>query len=293
MSDLIQNQQRYTYQFTFFNFCFDQESKQGYYFPWESREPYMSDFRDTDKLYELERYENIQKHFGLRWSQVENWSYNPITDELILVWQNNHRTSKKAVREWLQTLDWGNIIRPLIVKPPKNPFENKLRSSHEKQVVRFMDWIEPKKLNTVRWNLEPMIDRALSRFYKNFLLESLYGRWNKSCYYGAFTTGSYSPSLLRDVEDAIWPTIKDGFVDIHRYRWRSDMASHILFQKLVSLSYMTTFIRDFDFRGLPDEIVQLWDEGYYPSYDGHYYRLHADDGEMVWARARTVDDLDI
>jgi len=91
------------------------ESLSVYFFDWKQRLQMKHAGADN--------HLRICNYYGLDEGDCNKWIYYPLTKDLRLDEQNDLIDDTEVVKWWVDNLDWGNIIEPLIIKPIVNPFK--------------------------------------------------------------------------------------------------------------------------------------------------------------------------
>jgi len=118
----------------FFSFCTDEYGKK-YYFDWTARKAAIK----AGDANGMDSHDHITAHYKLG-NSVNKYEFNPLTREFTIDQINTIDDSAQA-HDWVEALDFGKIVKPLIVKPIVNPlalpFVNK---PSEEQIALLKEW---------------------------------------------------------------------------------------------------------------------------------------------------------
>ncbi len=102
----------------FFSFVTEPEANGGkrYYFDWKYRKAHLKDDGPDS-------HDHIIQYYGLGKKQCNTFEYDPLTKNFVVDAVHSSIDDTAQAHEWVEKLDWKEIIKPLIIKPIINPFE--------------------------------------------------------------------------------------------------------------------------------------------------------------------------
>lgn len=119
----------------FFSFVTEPENHGGkhFYFNWKQRQ---EDFKGADS------HDHIIQHYNLNGNICNTYEYNPLTKKFVVDQINSETNDKVRAEQWVTTLDFKKIIKPLIIKPIIHPFEDMRKVTHpiEEHILLLKKW---------------------------------------------------------------------------------------------------------------------------------------------------------
>ena len=122
----------------FFSFCSNGRGKY-LYLDWDQRQALM---KDNPRDYELDSHSSILAFHGINGTQQDKWNkyeYNPLLKSFTVDMINNKDDSKRA-ESWVNSLDFSKIVKPLILKPIRYPFDKKRKRVTKKDIELLRQW---------------------------------------------------------------------------------------------------------------------------------------------------------
>jgi len=119
----------------FFSFVTEPENNGGkrFYFNWNYRKDNLQAENDS--------HSTICKHFSLKEDVCNKYEFNPLTKNFKVDQINSPVDDRIQAEEWVNNLDFKNIVEPLIIKPIVNPFELPMvKKPTEEQIQLLKDW---------------------------------------------------------------------------------------------------------------------------------------------------------
>jgi len=233
----------------FFSFVTDNNGNK-YYFDWKQRKEHMADGKDSSELdshsyiAEFYGFEDTNSPFNKKQEKYLNkYEYNPLTKEFTKDYIGKFDDSKEA-EEWVKSVDFKTIIKPLIIKPFFNPLTDRNPKTVTKKDKELLEqWA------SVRASVGYSVWDSVWDSVRNSLGSSVWDSvWNSVW---ASVRASVGNNVRDSVGDSIWAYTSSHF-DI-----------------------------EFDYDFSP--VVKLWERGYVPSFDGKAWRLHkGPDAKIVY-----------
>jgi len=119
----------------FFSFVTEPESHGGkrFYFNWTQRK---KDFDGADS------HDHIIQHYKLNGNICNTYEYNPLTKQFTVDQTNSEVDDRIQAEQWVTTLDFKKIVKPLIIKPIVNPFKDieKVSQPTEEHILLLKKW---------------------------------------------------------------------------------------------------------------------------------------------------------
>jgi len=184
---------------------------------------------------------NVPANMQDRWSKYE---YNPLTTEFTLdepVEGHDH----EAAENWVNTLNFKNIVPALVTKKIKNPL-NKVVKVTEADIALLKEWA------SVGDSVGDSVWASVGDSVGASVWASVWAS------VGASVWASIWASVGDSVWDSVWASVGDSV-------WDSVWAS--------VWAYTSSFVEyeyEFDF----SSCVKLYERGFVPSFDGTTWRLH-------------------
>jgi len=233
----------------FFSFVTDEKGNK-YYFDWEQRQKHITEGKSSSELDShsyIANYYNFKdttSQFSKKQEKCLNkYEYNPLTKEFTKDYIGKFDDSKEA-EEWVKSVDFKTIIKPLIIKPFFNPLTDRNPKTVTKKDKELLEqWA------SVRASVGYSVWDSVWDSVRNSLGSSVWDSvWNSVW---ASVRASVGNNVRDSVGDSIWAYTSSHF-DI-----------------------------EFDYDFSP--VVKLWERGYVPSFDGKAWRLHkGPDAKIVY-----------
>ena len=233
----------------FFSFVTDEKGNK-YYFDWEQRQKHITEGKSSSELDShsyIANYYNFKdttSQFSKKQEKCLNkYEYNPLTKEFTKDYIGKFDDSKEA-EEWVKSVDFKTIIKPLIIKP----FFNPLTDRNPKTVTKK--------------------DKELLEQWASVRASVGYSVWDS-------VWDSVRNSLGSSVWDSVWNSVWASVRDSVGNNVRNSVGDSIW-------AYTSShFDIEFDYDFSP--VVKLWERGYVPSFDGKAWRLHkGPDAKIVY-----------
>jgi hypothetical protein len=232
--------------FQFFSFATKGSKK--YYFNWEDRKALLL---SNPENYNPDSYTSICKRFGVDEDKVNKYEYNPLTKQFS-VYQTNIKNDFASAKKWVEELDFKKVIEPLIIKPIINPFHliPKLVQTHHIELLK--QWIIIRDLirDSIRISVVSSFKNSVKNSVKNSIRDSVGDSFKTSVW----------DSVRISVGDSVGISVGD-----------SVLAYISSFYNLEKWKYIDhePFINPFQ------PCIDLWNDGFVPSFDGKTWRLHS------------------
>ncbi len=200
----------------------------------------------------------ILTHFSVPPKMQDRWSkyeYNPLTKEFTIdepVEWHDH----EAAENWVQHLNFKNVVEPLVIKKIRNPLTGKAKKVTEKEIALLDQWINVRCL--VRILVWDSIRDSVGDSVGALVRDSVWYSVSNSVWY------SVSDSVSDSIGDSIWDSV-----------WNLTWA-------YISSFFKIQYEHDFS------SAVKLWNAGFVPSFDEKTWRLHSGEkAKVVYERRRT------
>ena len=228
----------------FFSFCTDGVGNR-YYFDWEARKEILS---QENPKYKPDSHASIAKYHNLDEDKLNKYEYDPINKIFTVDQINNQDDDRIPAEVWVRSLNFKNIIEPLIINDIVNPLKDlpMVKKPTNDDIKALKNWIETKNL----------IDSV----------------WDSVGYLVGDSIGS-----------SVWNSVRDSVFDLVWYSVRSSVSASVY----DSIRYsVATSVYDsiYAYIGSFFDIVYsidlsssnyLWNRGIVPSFDGTTWRLHS------------------
>ena len=228
----------------FFSFCTDGVGNR-YYFDWEARKEILS---QENPKYKPDSHASIAKYHNLDEDKLNKYEYDPINKIFTVDQINNQDDDRIPAEVWVRSLNFKNIIEPLIINDIVNPLKDlpMVKKPTNDDINALKNWIETKNL----------IDSV----------------WDSVGYLVGDSIGS-----------SVWNSVRDSVFDLVWYSVRSSVSASVY----DSIRYsVATSVYDsiYAYIGSFFDIVHqydlepsnyLWNRGIVPSFDGTTWRLHS------------------
>jgi len=222
----------------FFSFCTDPEGHGGkrYYFNWEQRQ----------SIKEPDSHSGICEHYELYEDKCNKYEFNPLTRKFVIDQINSEIDDRAQAHDWVERLDFKNIIEPLIIKPIVIPFDIDPPEITDEilDLLHEMDSVWASVMDSV-WDSVRASVRASAR-------DSVWA--------------SVMDSVRASVMDSVRASVMDSVWDSVRASVRDSVWAYI--SSFFDIEY------DHDF----SSAVKLWEMGLVASFNGTTRRLHSKNG---------------
>ena len=206
-----------------------------------------SKYTDTDS------HTSIADFFGYKGKdedQLNKYEYNPLTEEFT-VDQINGKDDSKRVEKFCRGLDYKTIVPELMIKPIVNPLTDRFpKTVTKKDKQRLAEWNSVRNSvdNSVWDSVENSVENSVGNSVRNSVRNSV---WDSV---GNSVRNSVRNSVDNSVWNSVWNSVGNS---VRNSVW----------------AYVSSFIDtkyEYDFTCL----LELWERGYVPSFDGEVWRLH-------------------
>ena len=218
------------------------------YFDWRLREKCVN----GELSYNPDSYTSIADYFGCEGKgedRLNKYEYNPLTKRFTID-QLNTQDDSAEVEKFCNSLNFKKIVPQLIVKPVVNPLDKKRKGVTAKDKERLEEWIKVR--DSVR-----------------------------------------NSSIMATVWDTVWDTSARGTVweAVRNTVW--DSVSERTDRDTV-YAYLSSFFQLDEWKNIKRKkgeppfqpCVDLWESGLIPSFDGKTWRLHGDEGKILYKRTK-------
>jgi hypothetical protein len=222
----------------FFSFITVPSEDKKYYFDWKQRQE--RNFEDCDS------HGEIVKHYDVINEAINAYEYKPLTKRLTVDCQHGD-DDQKEVLAWCESLDWKQIVEPLIIKPIINPFElPKVDNPTEEHIEWLKQWASVGVF--VRGSVRDLV-------------------WDSVWYsVGDSVRDLVWYSVWCSVRDLVWDSVGDSV--------RDSVGDSVG-------AYISSFF-DIEYKHDFTPAVKLWEAGLVPSYHGNNtWRLHSGENADV------------
>jgi len=257
----------------FFSFVTDNKGNK-YYFNWEQRKEHMAEDKDSRELdshsyiAEFYNFKDTDSPFNKKQEKYLNkYEYNPLTKEFTKDYIGKFDDSKEA-EEWVKSVDFKTIIKPLIIKPIFNPLTDRnpiLVSKKDKELLEQWASIWDSVGSSVGSSVGNSVRASIRDSVGNSVWDSV----------GASVRDSVGYSVGGSVWDSVWDSVRNSLGSSVWDSVRNSVGDSIW--AYTSSHFDIEF--DYDF----SSVIKLWNRGYVPSFDGKVWRLHkGPDAKIVY-----------
>ena len=217
----------------FFSFCTDGVGGR-YYFDWESR------IADTKCKYYHDSHASIAKYHKLNEDKLNKYEYNPITKVFTVDQINNQDDDRIPAEVWVRSLNFKNIIEPLIINDIVNPFKDlhMVKKPTNDDINALKNWIETKNL------IDSVFDSVRD------------SDWDSV---GYLVGDSIGDSVIDSAWDSVWDSVG------------SSVGSSVYDSIYAYIGSFFDIVYSIDL----SSSNYLWNRGIVPSFDGTTWRLHS------------------
>ena len=224
-------------------------------FDWEQRQKLL---KDNPKNYTPDSHASIAHFFKLNEDKVNKYEYNPLTKEFIVDQINIKDDSALAKRNFEQ-LNWKTIVELLIIKPIINPLTDvKEKKVTKKDINNLKKWSSVG--DSVRYSVRYSVWSSVRYSVWNSVWSSVWGSVWDSVWGSVWD--SVWDSVGASVGDSVWYSVRDSVGDSVGNSVGDSVGAYI--SSFFDIKY------EYDFKSL----IELWERGFVPSFDGKIWRLH-------------------
>jgi hypothetical protein len=246
----------------FFSFCTDEFGKK-YYFNWEQRVKM--------KHVGVDSHDHIIAEYKLKDSETNCFEFNPLTRKFETD-KINTIDNRIRAEEWVSKLDFKKIVEPLIIKPIENPLKGRAKKLAQEQIQWLKDW---GSVRTSAWDsVRTSVWDSVWASVWDSAWDSVRASVRDSV--GASVGASVRASVGASVRDSVWASVRDSVGD--------SVGAYIgSFFRLPRAAWKyTEKIQTKDYPFQP--VVDLWNIGLVPSFDGTIWRLHGGPkAKILWS----------
>ena len=229
------------------------------YSNWEQRKESLNN--NWDSHTKILTDNKIPPNMQDRWSKYE---FNPLTKKFNIdepVEGHDHQ----AAENWVNSLDFGKIVEPLIIKPIFNPLTGKAKKVTKKEIALLKEW------NSV----VDSVGDSVWDFVRNSVWDSVGDSVGDSVMDSVWDSvwNSVRHSVKHSVWDSVWDSVKHS---VKHSVWDSvwDSVKHSVLA-YVSSFFTIKYKHDFS------SCIKLWESGFVPSFDGKTWRLHSGESAQI------------
>ena len=253
----------------FFSFVTDEKGNK-YYFDWEQRQKHITEGKSSSELDShsyIANYYNFKdttSQFSKKQEKCLNkYEYNPLTKEFTKDYIGKFDDSKEA-EEWVKSVDFKTIIKPLIIKPFFNPLTDRNPKTVTKKDKELLEqWA------SVRASVGYSVGNSVRASVRSSVWDSV---WNSVW---ASVRASVGASVRSSVWDSVWNSVWASV--------RASVGNNVRDSVGDSIWAYTSSHFDIEFDYDFSPVVKLWERGYVPSFDGKAWRLHkGPDAKIVY-----------
>jgi hypothetical protein len=210
-----------------------------------------SKIKNGKLCYEYDSHSSIASYFKVDEDKFNKWEYNPITKKLIQD-RLNTKDDYSQIQIFCDNLDFKTIVPELNIKKIIHPFEDFDRKRVTKEDRQLL-----KKWASVRASVRDSVGDSV--------------RDSVGASVWASVGDSVRDSVWASVEDSVWASVRASVWASVGASVRDSVWAYIgsMF-KLNEWRYIKHKKNEYPFECL----VQLWENGLVPSFDGKIYRLH-------------------
>ena len=230
----------------FFSLVSDGKGK-IFYFDWTLREKCIK----KELNFEPDSHTSIATHFGFdgkKEDSLNKYEYNPLT-KVFTVDQINTKDDRKNVEEQCHSLDFKLIVPQLIIKPIIHPFKDvpEVNKVTQKDIALLKQWVSV--WASVRYSVGVSVGVSVG--------DSVVA----SVWY------SVGDSVRASVVASVWASVGDSVRASVGDSVRAYAGSFVTLEKW---EYIKHKKGEYPYQPL----VELWERGLVPSFDGNVWRLH-------------------
>ena len=220
------------------------------YFNWEQRKQILSGELD----YDPDSHTSINDFYGYKGADEDcrnKYEYNPLSGKFKVDMINGIDDSKE-VEEKVKALDFKTICEPLIIKPIVYPFKVKNNGLEDRHVGVLKEWAKA----------------------------------------GEIEAGSVCKTVRGTVGDSVWGLIRDTVGCLVFNSFLGSMRDATIGSiRQITYAYISSFFNLEKWKGINNapyknpfqSTIDLWEEGFVPSFDGKVWRLHSgENAEIVY-----------
>jgi len=274
------------------------------YFDWELRKKCLSGELD----YNPDSHTSINDYFGfkgIREDKRNKYEYNPITGKFI-VDKINGKNDRKSVEKKVRAIDFKTIIPQLNIHPIINPFEINPTISIDIAIQRLKQWdsvgasVRASVWDSVGASVWDSVGDSVGDSVWDSVWDSVRASVRDSV--GGSVWDSVGASVRASVWDSVLASVWDSVLDSVRASVRDSVGDSVRDYVRASFwdsvwdfvldsvgAYISSYFTIGDWKYAENKkgvnpfqcMIDLWNAGYVPSYDGNKWRLHTKEG-IVW-----------
>jgi len=256
--------------------CVSDGNGKIYYFDWKLRKQCIA-----DKLnYNPDSHTSIADYFGFKAEKedkLNKYEYNPLT-KVFIKDQINTTDDSDAVEKLCRKLKFNKIVRPLIIKPIIHPFQidppKTVTKKHLKLVTKWAS-VRASVGASVRASVGDSVRASVRASVGASVRDSVWASVRDSVW--ASVRASVRASVGASVRASVGDSVGDSV-------WASVGAYTSSFFDLPTWKY----IKHPKGQNPYKPVIDLWNVGLVPSFDGKIWRLHSKNG-IVWQG--TLDEI--
>jgi hypothetical protein len=232
----------------------------------DGKKPYYFDSIIRKKIikgklkYEKDSHTSIADYYGFKGKKEDSlnkYEYNPLT-KVFIIDQLNTVDDSKQIKEFCDNLDFTTIVPELIIKPIINPFNLHNNLISEEDIKLLKEWV------SVGDSVRDSVWDSVWDSVRDSVWVSVRNSVRASVRVSVRV--SVGDSVRVSVRNSVWVSVRDSVRDSV---WDSVLA------------YISSFFNikyKYDF----SPVIKLWEKGLVPSFDGKTWRLHGENGKIVW-----------
>jgi hypothetical protein len=203
---------------------------------------------------EPDSHASLAVMFDVDEDKCDKYEYNPLVGVFEVDQLNRKRTRPESAEKWARELDFSSVVPELVVKPIVNPLEIKRGAPSPDEIQLLRQW------GSVRDSVWDNVEDSLRDSVWGSVWASVMGSVRDIA--GDSVWNSVRGSVEDSLRDSVWDNVGDSV-------WISVWAS--------VRAYAGSFFRLEKWAdGYPCRcLVDLWEAGLVPSFDGVTWRLHA------------------
>jgi len=256
----------------FFSFVSDGNGKY-FYSDWDARREYRSGKKTglADSHTSIAHYAGYS---GAAEDKLNKYEYNPIT-KCFRVDQINAKNDQGAAKDFCEALDFSTIVPALRIKPITNPLKLNRKRVTKKDVALLKKWA------SVWASVWDSVWDSVGASVRDSVRASVWDSVRASVW--ASVWDSVWDSVGASVGASVWDSVRDS---VRASVWDSVRAYTGSFFVLPKWEHIKHRKGQYPFQC----VVDLWENGLVPSFDGKVWRLHGGkDATVLWQGEFTND----
>jgi len=226
--------------------------------------------------YETDSHTSIADYYGFKGEKedkLNKYEYNPLTKKFIIDQLNTVDDSKK-IEKFCKSLDFKTIVPELIIKPIINPFNlhNNLISEGDIKLLKKWNSVRTSIGYSIRDSVGDSIMDSVRDSIRDSIMDSVRDsiRVSVEDYVRDSIRDSVWYSVRDSIRDSVGDSIMDSVEDYVRVSVRDSVWVYI--SSFFNIKYKYDF----------SSAIKLREKGLVPSFDGKIWRLHGENGKIVW-----------